>query len=119
MKSGQEVLAYDDVFFTPTYAADTVRLILELAGKSCTGIFHVVGNERISKYEFARKISNIFEFDSRYITRMEAPIDKMGILRGHDLSLDNRKLKSLGASPRSIEDGLLSLKLEMERINAS
>ena len=119
MKSGQEVRAYGDVFFTPTYAADTVCLILELAGKSCTGVFHVVGDERISKYEFARKISDIFELDSRYITRVEAPIDKMGTLRGHDLSLDNQKLKTLGVLPRSIEDGLLSLKLEMENINAS
>jgi dTDP-4-dehydrorhamnose reductase len=96
-----------------------VRLILELAGKSHTGIIHVVGDERISKYEFATKISNIFELGSRYITRVEAPIDKMSTLRGHDLSLDNRKLKSLGLLPRSIEDGLLSLKLEMEKINAS
>ena len=119
IKSGKEVLAYDDVFFTPTYALDTVRLILELEGKSCTGVFHVVGDERISKYEFARKISNIFELDSRYITRVEAPIDKMSTLRGHDLSLDNRKLKSLGVLPRSIENGLLGLKLEMEKINAS
>ena len=119
IKSGKEVLAYDDVFFTPTYALDTVRLILELEGKSCTGVFHVVGDERISKYEFARKISNIFELDSRYITRVEAPIDKMDTLRGHDLSLDNRKIKSLGVLPRSIENGLLGLKLEMEKINAS
>jgi dTDP-4-dehydrorhamnose reductase len=119
IKTGREIQAYDDIFFTPTYASDTVRLILELEAKSCTGIFHVVGNERISKYEFAKKISNIFKLDSRYINPVNAPLEKMKTLRGYDLSLDNKKLRSLGVLPLSIDDGLLRLKLEMEKINAS
>ncbi len=119
MKSGVDAFAYDDVFFTPTYAAETVRLILELADKSLTGVYHVVGNQRISKYEFAKLISVVFELDSKYITRMQAPSSRMSKLRGHDLSLDNQKLKSFGAFPCSIEDGLRTLKLEMEKLNAS
>jgi dTDP-4-dehydrorhamnose reductase len=119
MKSGVGAFAYDDVFFTPTYAAETVRLILELANKSLTGLYHVVGNQRISKYEFAKLISSVFELDSRYITQVQAPSSQMSKLRGHDLSLSNQKLKSIGAFPCSIEDGLRTLKLEMEKINAS
>ena len=117
--SGVEAFAYDDVFFTPVYASETVRLILELANKSQTGIYHVVGNQRISKFEFAKLISSVFKLDSRYIAQIQAPSSRMSKLRGHDLSLNNQKLKSIGVFPCSIEDGLRTLKLEMEKLNAS
>lgn len=119
MKAGVEAFAYDDVFFTPIYAAETARLILELANKSLTGIYHVVGNQRISKFEFAELISSVFRLDSTYIAQIQAPPSKMSNLRGYDLSLNNQKLKSIGIFPCSIEEGLRTLKLEMEKINAS
>jgi dTDP-4-dehydrorhamnose reductase len=77
------------------------------------GLIHVVGSERISKYDFAWLIAKEFDLDSRLITPTSYLDTDFAKTRSADLSLSNAKLMSLGLSSSSISSGLKLLKQEI------
>ena len=94
LRSEKELTLFNDTFYTPILIETAVRAIHELVEFEASGIFHVVGDERISKYEFGRKIAEEFKLDAGLI--------KLGFMAGqvslaprpHDMSLSNRKICS-------------------------
>jgi len=58
----RELTMFSDVFFTPILINDLVDVMVELIGRGATGIFHVVGSERLSKYTFALKVAEVFGY---------------------------------------------------------
>lgn len=60
-KAVTEVVA--DQYTSPTLANNLVEIILELAENDKNGIYNVVGNDCITKFEFAMKISSEFGLD--------------------------------------------------------
>lgn len=106
--------AYSNIYFTPLFAKETIRIINKLRLNQHAGIFHVTGDERISKFEFATRIAAIFNKPIDWIEETEAPISKMNNLRGYDLSLSNRKTRNCGINFESVNDGLQRLKSEIE-----
>ena len=89
---GETVPGYVDVFFTPLYAADLVQIVLELVGKKKTGLFHVVGNERISKYDFGVLIADTFGFPISGVEKSTFAGRDGSAIRPLDLSLANDKV---------------------------
>src|SRR3989344_1717335 len=57
----EKINAYNDIFFNPIYMGTMVELIFKLKDK--TGILNIVTKEKISFYEFALKICEIFNID--------------------------------------------------------
>lgn len=112
----RQVKCYSDVYFTPLYAARTVELINELSSLQMTGIFHVVGSERITKYDFALMLLGKMSLD-RSLLREEITHSSDFIkFRSKDLSLSNLKMLKLGLklSPLSIQlDQLLAEMVEI------
>ena len=102
-----------DIFFTPLYASTTANLILELMNRDFRGLIHVVGSERISKYDFAACIAKEFDLDSKLITPTSYLDTDFAKTRSADLSLSNAKLMSLGLRSSSISSGLKLLKQEI------
>ena len=91
-------------------------MTLEVGARDLQGIFHTSGRERISRYEFARKIAQFFDLNSSLIK----PI-KMNELRAwiakrpKDSSLNTKKIQEqLKTKPLDINEGLSKLKEEME-----
>lgn len=58
----------DDQKGNPTLADDLAFAILKLVERRCTGLYHVSGPESIDRFSFARKIADIFGFDSGLIS---------------------------------------------------
>lgn len=113
LKSGKNVSGYADLYFTPLYAIDLVNAIMELLNLKSSGLFHVVGSERISKYEFGVLVAEIFGFSTTYL-RADSIMGKDGSkFRSPDLSLSNDKIKSLGINLPSVRDGLSILKMNL------
>jgi len=69
---GSPVPGFSDVFFCPVLANDLAEVLLMLLDQNLTGLYHVVGSEPVSKYEFARRIASTFGFDPAQVvpTRM-------------------------------------------------
>lgn len=110
---GRSFSGFTDVYFTPLYVNHLVSVIMELLDLNACGLFHVVGDERISKFDFGLLIAEIFGLPNTYLKEGKMFGNNGATLRSLDLSLSNDKIKSLGINLPSIRDGLSILKKNM------
>jgi dTDP-4-dehydrorhamnose reductase len=97
---------YSNVYFTPLWATETVRIVIDLVSKSKSGIFHIAGSNRISKYEFGCLVADRLNIPRSYIEPIEFSNSKGAPVRSLDLSLSNAKLKKTGIELQEIEESL-------------
>lgn len=113
-----KVKGYSDVYFTPLYAGHLVKVINSALNLDLKGIYNVVGNERISKFEFGRRILKAFSYNAELVTpTMLSENQNASRFRSLDLSLDNSKIKLAGVKVPSLENGIKSLKNEVRQLN--
>jgi dTDP-4-dehydrorhamnose reductase len=60
LAAGREILVPGDQVGNPTYAPNLARAAAALARAGATGIYHVAGRERLSRYEFALEVARVF-----------------------------------------------------------
>ena len=87
---------YENVFFTPLYVDDVIHGLIKLIKKNSYGVFHLVGNDRISKYEFGQIIEKLLGKEANFVTPVEFKNLPSTPKRSLDLSLSNEKARSLG-----------------------
>ena len=103
LKSGKKYSAFSDVLFAPLYVKELARIVLALLEKEAGGIYHVVGSDVLTKYQFALKVADIFGYDSSLVTK--GSIDSQPIPREKNLNLCNAKMLGIlgEKSTRGIE----------------
>jgi len=116
LRSGQSVTMFDDVYFTPILADTLAKAAHALVAVNAGGIFNVVGDERISKYEFGRRVARRFGLDETLIRRGKIAGAQLSASRPHDMSLDNRKIKTLLNAGLGDVDGFLDELYRQERL---
>lgn len=97
---------YSDLYFTPLYIGHLVQLISEHHTGLAPGIYHAVGSERISKYQFGQKVFESLGRDSSLVSPMPIDARSQTALRSKDLSLSNNKIKANGIRIPSYRIGL-------------
>jgi len=107
---------FDDVFITPILADSLALISHELIDIDASGIFNIVGSEKISKYDFALKIARHFGLSTEYIVRDKIINSSLYAVRPNDMSLDNRKItlelgKEIGGLDLFFDSLLLQEKL--------
>ena len=117
IKQGQEITVVDDHFNTPTLAENLAQMAVEIAARDLQGIFHTSGCERISRYDFARKIASAFSLDSALIKPIRMNELKAWIAkRPKDSSLNTGKVQqALKTQPLNINAGLSKLTNELKK----
>ncbi len=110
LKQEHRIDIVKDQFNSPTLADDLVDMILKLIETEKEGIFHVSGSERISRYDFAKKIAGIFELDANLINPITSDELNWIAKRPLDSSLDVSKI-SIIKRPLNIEEGLKKMKV--------
>ena len=114
LKGNKQSVGYKDVFFTPLYAEDTARIIkLNLQSKD-TGIFHLAGTERLSKYEFGKKVALAMSTSDDLIKSVNFSDSPLAVNRTRELSLDTNKIRNLGYIIPSLESGIKRAIAELE-----
>lgn len=93
LRAGRTITMFDDVFFTPILADDLAIAVHELVAQDAVGVYHVVGEERISKYDFAHKTAACFGLPHGLIVRGRIGDSGLRVPRPHDMSLDNAKAR--------------------------
>ena len=78
-----------------------------------SGIYHGAGDERISRYDFARKIARVFDLDETAIKPIKTEQLSQKAMRPVDSSLDTSKIKRLGIKLSNVNDALKKLKGQM------
>lgn len=95
LRAGKELPLFDNVFFTPILADVLALAAHELVDTGASGIFNLVGDRRLSKYEFARILADHFSLPEHLL--LQRSLDASGFVaaRPHDMSLDNRKAREI------------------------
>ena len=110
LRSGAKPTLFHDVFFTPILIEPAARAVHDLVDLKSSGIFHVVADERISKYEFGRRIAREFELDEGLVVPVALADRPSLVRRPHDMSLSNRKASArLGRRIGGVDEQLARL----------
>lgn len=114
MCAGQELRLFADEFRTPACAASVAAGIL-LALRRPPGILHLGGRERISRFEFCRKLAAALGRPDAKLIPVSVKSAGSIAPRPADVSLDSSKAFSLGHDPRSIDEELANLECVKNR----
>jgi len=114
LRAGSGVPGFEDVFFTPILVNELIERVEFLLASGVRGLFHVTGAERVSKYEFARRLAEAFGLDPTLVKPIQVAKAGLRARRPLDMSLDGRKADKLfelfGFPPAKLEFGLAQLK---------
>ena len=68
LSTGDRIEVVTDQLNNPTLADNLSECVLEMAGRNLSGTFHIGGAEYLSRYDFARKVADRFEFHKASIS---------------------------------------------------
>lgn len=113
LRAGKKISLFKDIYYTPMLVEPFVYTVHELAHKKAKGIFNVVGDDRISKYDFGLRLAKEFNLDNSLIDEGKI-IDKLSLVnRPHDMSLSNQKVSNyLARKMGGLDEQILKLKVQ-------
>ena len=107
LSEGKNVNGFTDVIFCPMLVNDTARLLLEMLQKNLNGLYHVVGAQAMSKYQFGVEIARTFGLREDLISTRSVEGSGLISRRSHNLWLSIHKLSTdLGHEIPSFSTGL-------------
>ena len=113
-----EIRMFTDIYFNPVPAYFIAEVIFSLVKKGGRGIFHLGCDDKISKFEFGRCISEIFKLTPGLINPVTVSSGNLSAARPKNPSLNNDKLKRyLNIEIPGIETGLKAVKKELPGFN--
>jgi dTDP-4-dehydrorhamnose reductase len=110
LKIGEVLTLFDDEYRTPVSGSAAAAGLLMALESGTSGILHLGGAERISRYDFGLKFCDVFGFDTALIQAVQMASIKMAAPRARDVALNSRLAFSMGYNPGSIESQLRELK---------
>jgi dTDP-4-dehydrorhamnose reductase len=117
LTAGRTLHLYTDQFRTPAYVGDTAEAVFRLARAGRGGLYHLGGSERISRYDFGRKLCRLYGLDERRFVPVRMAEVRMDAPRAGDCSLDAKRLaRELGLVPCDVEQGLRRQRREEETL---
>ena len=110
LRAGKELTLFKDVTYTPILAEAVTKSIHDLIHLKANGIFHIVGDDRLSKHEFGLKLVNEFSLNANLIKSGYITDRALLIRRPHDMSLSNQKAKNfLGRNLGGVDEHIARL----------
>jgi dTDP-4-dehydrorhamnose reductase len=112
-KAGETIPAFSDEFRSPISGMDAARGLFFLLKKEVSGIWHLAGAERFSRYTMAMRMADSFDFDLKLITESLQSDVQMAAARPADVSLNIEKIQSIGFDPKPLSDQLEQIKARL------
>jgi dTDP-4-dehydrorhamnose reductase len=111
LKNGKPYKVPFDQLRTPTFAEDLALALVHIAEEKKQGIYHIAGGEKISVFEFAKKVSTTFGFDASLLIPATTKELSEPASRPLDSSLDITKaINELQYKPTPLDDALILFK---------
>jgi len=92
LSTGEQCMGFTDVFFCPMLANDLGQVFLKMLDAGLSGLYHAVGSECISKYEFGLRIAWRFGLDDGLIAPKSVQQGGLKAARSPNLTLRTDKL---------------------------
>lgn len=107
LEAGKQMMGFTDVIFCPMNILDLSALLVEVSALEIKGVYHMVGAEAMSKYQFGVKIAETLGFDPGLIKPVSVSESGLKAARSPNLSLSVEKLKNaLGHDLPDFNEGL-------------
>lgn len=107
LESKKEIPILSDQYTSPTFVPNLSKMLIEVATKQITGIIHLAGSTRISRYDFAKMVADKLDLDKILLKPTKMSKMKWDAQRPQDSSLDVSKAdKVLDVKPQKIEQSL-------------
>ena len=115
----EEVKIITDQWNSPTLNVSMAEMIIETLEKRIVGTFNLAGASRLSRYEFAQRVAETFNLDSRCIKPVKSKEIKWVAKRPRDSSLDVGKAEqTLTIKPLEIREALERMKKDEVRFSS-
>ena len=112
-KTNKTIKGFSDIIFNAIYTKQLVEVTDRIINSNFTGHLDVGGNYQISKFNFLKKLSNLFGYGNLVKSSTSSELDT-DIKRPKNTILDVEKLKDKFDISLSLEEGLKKLKQDME-----
>ncbi len=107
LSQNKAVNGFTDAIFCPLLVNDLAKLLLEMLERGLSGLYHVLGTQPISKYEFGVAIARKFGLDERLIRPISITESGLKAPRSTHLWLSTEKAhRALGHPLPDLSTGL-------------
>jgi len=107
LAAGTPIKGFSDVLFCPMMVLDLADTLMQAMHKDLKGIYHVVGPQQMSKYDFGQAIAKKFGFDTSLLTPSSVSDAGLKAARSPNLTLNTDKIAAaLGHPLPGFESGL-------------
>jgi dTDP-4-dehydrorhamnose reductase len=114
LRKGERIKIVTDQWNTPTLNTNLAEMTLEVLERRLTGIYHLCGATKVSRFEFAEQIADAFGLDKSLIDKVLSSQFTWPAKRPMDSSLDTSKAQqTLQKKPLEMTDALKQLKFEL------
>lgn len=115
LRQKKRVQVISDLYSSPTLADNLASIILELAERGNTGMYHVAGRTPLSRFEFASKIAEHMGFDVGLIQPAPSSQFRYTAPRPRNTSLNvDKAARVLTSQPLNIDQALAVLQRQAE-----
>ncbi len=114
LRKGEQIKIITDQYISPTFNTNLAEMIIEVARRRLTGVYHLSGATPINRYDFACLIAETFELDKNLIKPAKSEEMNWNAERPKNTSLNVEKAsRTLSKKPLEIQDALNRLKEEI------
>ncbi len=94
LREGRNVSGFTDVTFCPMFVNDMARLLFEMLQKNLSGLYHVVGPQPMSKYQFGVEVARTFGLPADLLSPQSIEASGLTARRSRNLWLSTHKLST-------------------------
>jgi dTDP-4-dehydrorhamnose reductase len=117
LEKGEPIKVVDDQYRMPTLAEDLADGCIRIAKRGATGIYHLSGPDGMSILELVQRVGRFFDLDTSVVSPVKS--DTLGQPAKRPprtgFILDKAR-KELGYAPRSFEEGLEVLRIQLNSL---
>jgi len=107
LSEGRQCNGFTDIWFCPMFVGDLAETLVRMLEKSLSGLYHVVGSEALTKYDFGVRLARQFGYDERQVLPISVEESGLKARRSHNLRLSVHKLSTcLGEALPAFSTGL-------------
>ena len=107
LTNNKSMSGFTDVIFCPMFVNHTARILIKMLEKKLSGLYHLVGTQAMSKYQFGVEIARKFSLQEGEISPKSILASSLTARRAHNLALSTHKLSTdLGETLPEFSTGL-------------
>ena len=107
LSTGHQANGFTDVWFCTMFVGDLADTLIRMLEKDLSGLYHTVGSEALTKYDFGMRIARQFGFDEELVIPTSVEDSGLKARRSRNLRLSVHKLSTdLGLEIPAVSTGL-------------